>query len=396
MNIRNKKTYFTSLPEGKAPRNPAKKLSSLIYFLFLWGIIAYLAFYAFNRFVYIKARGQVEVGRYLIHANLDGTIDTILVSQGDSVASGQTLVQILQPPSNKPSVAKDVFKTNLDISQKKADLQLLESSILTLSSPQAAQKGQTILPVNIIKIDNDIRLKQAQLYQLEQQNSIIEEVPMLTQINENQRLLELSRLDRKQAAKNLQEQQQIAIDVTSIKMELESLKQYRNELLNAERQKLSLKIAAIKGDVNLLQNYLISLEQGGNEIKTIAEKLIAPINGEVQAIFKLAGEQTSTGEAVLALRAPESKVAIHGYFREDQLNYLSKNKKVTVTFADRSSSTGIISNHYSIASSYREKLKNEYIPIQSSVLVEIRPLNPDDEEHWRSFDRLDVTIKVKK
>nr|MBF0222396.1 hypothetical protein [Desulfobulbaceae bacterium] len=395
MKIRNKKTYFSSMPEGQAPYNPSRKLSSTIYFIALSAIVAYLIFYGTTRILYLEARGQVEVGRYLIHANLDGTINKILVSQGDTVSSGQSLVNILQP-TNKPSVAKDLLKTNLDINQKEADLQLLKSSFKTLSVQQSSTSDQTILPVSIIDIDNDIRIKQARLFQLEQQAKIDPSPNLAAPINDNQRLLELSRNDRSQLTKLMQEKQVISLAADSLKMEIDSLKRYRDELLAAEQQKLALKIASLKGDVRLLQNYLASLEQEGNQISTIAEQLVAPINGQVQAIFKLAGEQTSIGEAILALRSPESRVAVHGYFREDQINHLTKDKRVKITFADHSSSTGIISNHYSIASSYREKLKDEYIPIQSAVLVEILPANPNDEERWRNFDRLDVTIKVKR
>lgn len=396
MKIRNKMTYFSSMPEGQAPKNPSKTLTSRIYFIALFCIVAYLIFYGTNRFLYLEARGQVEVGRYLIHANLDGTIDKILVSQGDTVSRGQTLVNILQPPTNRPSIAKDLLKTNLDISQKEADLQLFTTSLQTLSGPQQSNAEQTTLPVSIINIDNDIRIKQARLFQLEQQTVAGEPESQGAQTNANLRLLELSRVDRSLLTKIMQEKQAIAIATESLKMEIDSLKRYRDELLGAERQRLALKIAAIKGDVALLQDYLVALEQDGHQISSIAEQLIAPINGQVQAIFKLAGEQTAIGEAVIALRSPESRVAIHGYFREDQLNHLIKDKRVKITFADNTSSTGIISNHYSIASSYREKLKNEYIPIQSAVLVEILPADPSEEERWRNFDRLDVTIKVKR
>lgn len=393
MNIRNRTRYFSSLPEGQAPANPAKKMTSRLYFLVLAGLIAYLLFYAADRMLYLETRGQVEVGRYLIHANLEGTIDEILVSPGDSVLPGQTLATIQQPPTNPPSFAKDLLKTKLDISQKEGDIKHLEESLQEIGGRTTKAAA---LPVAVIKLDHDLRQQEAKLAQLKRQQELLRPPEFASISAMDSRLLELSRLDRSQATKSAQQAQQLAFDIAQTSTEITSTKRYRQDLVAAERQALSLKIATMKGDVNLLQNYLLTMEQGGADVSGIAEKLTSPIKGEVQAIFKLAGEQTSSGEAVLALRSPEAKVAIHGYFPEDQLICLTKDKRVKLTFADNSHSVGVISNHYSIASSYREKLKDAYIPIQSAVLVEILPLDQADEARWRSYDRLDVAIKVRR
>jgi len=210
------------------------------------------------------------------------------------------------------------------------------------------------------------------------------------------RLLELGFQDSATSSMVDLERQRLAAKIGSSEQELAALIRYRQELLQAEQQALQIKIAAIKGEVGPLSTYLESLQKGEVSGGVLTAQVIAPLNGEVQAIFKVVGEQASPGEPLLALRSATATATVHGYFDEKYLSLLKSQKNVKILFPDGSTGRGVFANHYSIASSYPEKLKNQYIPIKSALLVEIVPADPDDAQRWRSFDRMDVTIRVRR
>lgn len=392
MRIRNRQSYLTSMPEGTAPANPAKTTTTRLYVAFLIAIVGYLCFIAVNKLLYIESRGQVEVGRYLIHATGTGTIDEILVKQGEEVSAGQLLVSLRPPPSAPQRQNTEQFKASRDLDLKKAEIATLEQVSTGLLSPTPPT---AVLPASILKLDNDLRMKKIELALFSETLQGQDKGAGQSAEMKRARLLELTIQDPTLTATADAERLRLLARIASAQREITALDRYRQEMLRAEQQALQIKIAAIKGEVEPLLSYLEALQQG-EAYGVVSERLLSPINGDVQAIFKVSGEQASSGEPLLALRAPTAMVTVHGYFNEEQLPILQNNKQVRILFADGSTSQGRISNHYSIAASYREKLKNGYIPIKSAVLVEIVPADPNDDVRWRSFDRMDVTIRVRR
>lgn len=392
MRIRNRKSYLSAMPEGAAPPNRNKTMTSRIYFAVLFAIAFYLLYVLANKIIFIESRGQVEVGRYLIHATVAGTIDPMTVKQGEAVKTGQPLITVRQPPTTRTRQNGEQFKASRDLELKKNEIISLEESSAKLAD---AGQAAAILPASILKLDNDARMKKIELSRLQEELKQLNTVIQGRQADQanRARLLELATVDPAISAREALEQQRLIAAIKGINGEIAAISRYREDLLAAEQMALRMKIAAIKNEVEPMQHYLDAL-QHGDDAGSLTEQLTAPIDGEIQAIFKVAGEQTAPGEPLLALRAPTAQVTVHGYFSEEQLPILSDRKKVKIIFPDGSTSQGVISNHYSIASSYREKLKNEYIPIKSAVLVEIIPGDNGEEARWRSFDRMDVTIRV--
>lgn len=398
MKLRNRTTHFSSLPEGAPPPNPKKRFTARLYFFVLFAVVAYLAYYGVMQLLYIETRGQVEVGRALIYAGTGGIIQEIHVQPGQAVEAGRLLATIIPPQKNPPSLAKDLLKAQEESAETAAELGRLRDMLAALEAVAgdgAATAGA--LPKSILKIDNDIRLQKVALVRLEGRRKLTADI--LRQREERaarQRLLELSRDNPKEDEPLRRELVELEAGVAGAAQELRALQQYRADELQAETEDMRRRAAALADTLKHREAYLAGLRAEGEVSLTVAERLTAPAGGSVQAIFRLTGEQANPGEAILALQTPEAQVAVRGYFSEDQLVHLEKNKRVTVLFPDHSSGEGVIRNHYSIAASYREAIKDKYIPVESTMLAEIMPADSAAEGTWRKFDRMDVRIRVKR
>lgn len=362
MRIRNRKTYFTTLPEGSAPEKTSKKISTILYFCFLFAIALYILFYVGFKFIYIERKGVVEVGRHLISSKVEGTIEEVRVLMGDTVDRSQLLIKI------RPSFIQATSFTNrLTDSQNR----LTDNSYREIS-PAASEK--------IMKLDNEIRLTTIEL----------------RTARENYRLL------KAQAGQLIDEAFRDKL------LELDTRPKRQTGLENSIN-KAALKIKALKAVKQSLQKYRADiLKSTGNGFQPGPGKtgtpvragyggvITSPVKGVVQTVFKEAGAQVFPGDALLALRQVNGKTAIHGFFKPEQVASVQKGKKVKIIFPDTSESTGIIGGHYAIAESYSKKLLDDYIPVRSEILVEIFPADTSDEEKWLHYDRMTVELRIRR
>ncbi|MCP4164076.1 MAG: hypothetical protein GY760_28775 [Deltaproteobacteria bacterium] len=384
MRIRNRKSYFSSLPEGKAPVNKSKKVSSFIYTLIIVSIGIYFVYYVSEKFIFIEGRGQVEIGGYLINSDFEGTIQEMLVGKGDYIEKSQPLVKI-QPLSNS------VFMKNKNMNFEKS-IQINKMIIKNLKNKMHGLRSDKNPAVSdkIIKINNDIRLKNIELISISEKKDLKSRLwNNSVDILSKNRLLELSHNSLNDYTTYKQEKIQSTIMINNKKNEIKSLKKYKRALINKEIDELKIKIIEKKSEINSIE--LIRRERNPG-----IRVLKSPISGYVQVIFKSLGGQFLPKESILLIRSIDAKVTIHSFFKIKYFTHLGIGKRVEITFPDNTKSVGIIKSKYSTASYFREKLREDYIPIKSKVLVELVPANSDEKKIWRKFDRMDVRIRIKK
>jgi len=381
MKIRNRTTYLTSLPEGSAPESTGKRLTFWLYFGLLACIALFLAYYTFNRLVYVVVRGQVEVSRVVVRAAVDGIINELMTGQGDEVAVAQTLASIQSTTIARPNVARDILRTEKELKKKRYELK---------HGPAAGSD----LSEKIMKITMQLDTERALLAEIDAKAKGLS-VPDNSRAQED-RLLELHRLEKGAVAKGRRSAQDLTFARERSLSQIAALEGYRKQMKSLRRREAARSAAESKSEIRILEDYLNGLEGGAQGNGTAIANILAPTAGKIQAIYRQQGEEVSVGDPVMALRNPQAGVVIHAYFDVNEIDLLQAGKKVSITLPDGSSSSGVIINYYSAASAHGIKLKELYVPVKSVVLAEIIPVSTEDARKWQDFDLLDVTVKVRR
>lgn len=366
MRIRNRKTYFSTLPEGDAPGSRTQKLSTLLYFSFLGFIILYILYYIAIHLVSFERKGQVDVERHLIYSETDGTIEQIYVRKNDSVNRSQLLVTV-RPSSFGGSVRNPY-------------------------SPEA--KYRSSLLDKILRLDNDIRMADIDLERARNEyRQLKDQKNFHSAVDRHNRLLELN-INQKELSDLEKEIDKVQLKLLSLAATRQSLVKYKNAILQHSypgtgeggEKKPPDDPEAI---LNALKSPVVVKEAPVGSI-------YAPVKGSIRKLFKSENSQVFSGEAIMTLRPANGAVKIHGFFKNSQIKYIKKGKTVEITFPDDSKSTGTMGQHYTVATSYREKIREDYTPVTSDVLVEIHPLDDEEAGHWRKFDRMNVRLRIRK
>ncbi len=94
MRLKNRKSYMTSLPEGKPPKERKVRITQLIYFFALFSVFAYLAQVGYGRWRYFDGKGRIEVEKTLVSSRFGGRIAAITVQEGDDLQTGDPIARI--------------------------------------------------------------------------------------------------------------------------------------------------------------------------------------------------------------------------------------------------------------------------------------------------------------
>ncbi|MEW5769024.1 MAG: HlyD family efflux transporter periplasmic adaptor subunit [Pseudomonadota bacterium] len=131
MRLRNRKSHLTTLPEGKPPRKPAMSLVRLLYFGALLAFLAYLLAYAWERMLYVEARGHVAMQRHLLQTDREGILRGLTLRVGEAVRRGQPLFRIEQEvvEDRRDQAVWEDLKVRREIGLKRAALAALRTEI---------------------------------------------------------------------------------------------------------------------------------------------------------------------------------------------------------------------------------------------------------------------------
>lgn len=135
MRLRQRKSFITTLPEGRAPRSGGARITQILYLLAILGLLAYLVYLGVERFLWFEGRGQVEVEKTTLSSTRGGRILALPVSEGDQVRTGALLARL---ESDRECAAPDnprLQRLLLDRSRNQARMRLLRQR-LAAKTPQ--------------------------------------------------------------------------------------------------------------------------------------------------------------------------------------------------------------------------------------------------------------------
>ena len=183
MKLRNRKSYMTSLPEGKPPENVRPRITQMIYYTILLLVVGYIIFIFASRYFYFSESGFVEVEKTIISASRGGKVLKIKVREGENLKHKMLLAVIAATKNCNTTVNAKANKLKYDIALNRSKLSLLKREINDIknrlsnfSLQRALETGQSTnsisskLNYDLIKKQNEVALLDSQII-LQQQMS---------------------------------------------------------------------------------------------------------------------------------------------------------------------------------------------------------------------------------
>ena len=176
MKLRNRKSYMTSLPEGKPPENFRPRITQTIYYAILILVVGYIIYLLSSRFFYFSEPGFVEVEKTIISSSRGGKILQLPVKEGQLVKH-KNLLALISASKNCSSInSSKAHKLKYELALNRSRLTLLQREITSLKNyiananlQRALETGQakdsTVSKLNydLIKKLNDAALLDSQI-----------------------------------------------------------------------------------------------------------------------------------------------------------------------------------------------------------------------------------------
>lgn len=330
MKLHQKKSYLISQDEGKHDGRKWPRLTQVIYFLFILFIFLYVIYFFFERSYYVKTEGIIEVAKQRIAATHGGKIEQFTLARGDSFKVGDKLAVIGSSRYCSPP-AVDTRSAQLAFNIKDEEIDL--SGLLkekALLERIAAQRSP---------VDASIR-----------------------------RALELN-------APLLQNPQ-----TDSIK-----LLEKQNEI-DIQR----LRIANLNQRLLLHRRATVTTN---NDPSCSKETILAPFDGYVFSTTFSQDEVSKRGETIMTIVADIAEVNIEIYLDNDMFDSAQPQQSFNVILPNGVSSEAVVSEIFSSAITRPEREWNDYKPVIPDLKANLVPVNMNDIDMWKQYDRYSVSVK---
>lgn len=353
MRLRTKKSHFHNLPEG-APPGRTKILPRILrfcYFLVLLAIVAIICTVVYNRYIYFTGRGMIEISRIKVSSAHGGIIKALYKRAGDAFEEGDLLAKIkrdqkcveklpeqpqLKPKKSAPDIR--LIRLRFDILQKQGQLNHYQRQIYDIESEMEKDEGAAIL-YRALEIGDIISRKKHD-----------EMVRNVLRINDKIRLLE-----------------------TEIKLDQEELTMLELALTVPEPEPAPI----VEPQIPLCEY----------------EDIVASYSGRVDLVTHKDSEYLKKAAPLFVIIPEDTPVVVEAYFNKKNLPYLTKGEKLTIQFPDKTKSEGTIKEFVSSARYHADRILEDYLPVQSEILVTLTPTSESDKQLWQRFDRMDVQVK---
>ncbi len=145
-------------------------------------------------------------------------------------------------------------------------------------------------------------------------------------------------------------------------------------------------------EIQLKEQTLRETVPRASDTRCLPEFVHAPFDATVHAVHHEVYSVVNAGEPVLSLKALHPPVVVMAYADPRILPSLFPGKSVKVEFPDGTEATGSISAVRAASESFAQLDVNDYRLLESQILIEVVPANPNEAERWRTFDRLGVRV----
>lgn len=217
------------------------------------------------------------------------------------------------------------------------------------------------------QIEMDIRQKEAE------RDYHLQTVEMLTnESNETARLVALAVYPKTMYEQANQRLRRAEIDLQKTEKELLILKQEREKLLQSESSNINR-----------------SIPDGFQNTRFYK----APFNGIVGQISVQENEISYKANEVLTIHQP-NKTKIQAYFPQSAIDYISIGETVELSFPNGETRQGVIEQYYIATYELPDEFQKSYEPTERGILVDILPFKDSDDNDWKKFYKMSVTVSV--
>ncbi|MFW5837866.1 MAG: hypothetical protein ACOCVM_07635, partial [Desulfovibrionaceae bacterium] len=138
MKLRKKQTGLKVAREGRPPKKPILRVTTLLYVAGLAALLLYVAWFLGMEVFTIDGQGRVELERLYVGAGEEGVVNELLVAERAEVQQGQPVAKLIleseeeqleQAPESPSLVQRDILKTENDVAKLRSELNLLRSRL---------------------------------------------------------------------------------------------------------------------------------------------------------------------------------------------------------------------------------------------------------------------------
>lgn len=400
MKLRNKAGYLNVLPEGTPPKKNSIRVVTFLYLFVLLVIGVYLTKYVVGKFLFVSARGQVEVTRHLMSCGQDGVLKKYFVAVGDAVDKGDVVATVYQQDTEN-FMHREMLKVQQEVGVKQEQIELLQQQIQDWITEKDHQrdgngaKGSTVaLGRDILEASYRMANKQAQLevlrHQLERSVQGWETDHLAWSL-----LLELKTRTDKDLMAMQKDISELQDTIFVMEKDIGALDALRDRLFEKTISDLKEQSNRLQGELSFFRTYLTGLDQQMTD-GSLDSVVRSPHTGIVSMLFKQPGAYCQRGESLLSLQPRNPAVTINGFFDINTLGSLKPGKEVIVRLPDKKKSAGRIAKVYSTALPAPQLIEKRYMPIEVEVKAEITPLHATDGMLWKYYDQMDVVLRVRR
>ena len=289
------------------PRRFILKAVSIFAVLLGMGFVSYELFHWMTHVYEFDARIKSDLTR--ISSKVDGTIDKILVKEGDEVSRGDLLVVM-----NSDGIIHQIEALNAELTVQRAKTEKLTAQKRNLDVELDAQVSTKNEEINSQKVELKALLNREQLAgkKLKRTKYLVSKnLTSKKSLDADQdHLLDLSG--------------QVSVSKARIKvagMELEEIRAKRSKIEVLDQDIIISDITVRRLAANL-RALKVELEE---------RQIRSPVNGIVDIIFKNLGEYVEDANEILVLHNPEN-IWIEANIEEDQIRHLKIGQPVKVDF----------------------------------------------------------------
>lgn len=348
------------MDEDKPDSRKRTNWDRYIYFIVLGFVFIGLLYYLSNKFLFVRADGQVIYRSVSIRLTDDCRIVKFHKNEGDTVCAGDTLFAYIEDQNN-------------DYGNAMSGLSGLKG------------RGNYNVPSELSWIDKEI-------YTIGKQMAINN-----VEASENKRLVmnyekELDRVRNEVTLDVLpyNRLEQIKTDMARLNTRNATLRQDNGELSGLIR-----KLRDVAGTVTKARKYgNFSFAGGGNGNDEHSEGVAmfySPIDGIVNRRFLNDYEVALKTDYIMSVQE-KTKIFIRAYFEQTDLGNIAEKDTVDVKFPDKTKSKGYVRRLYFGTYPVPEEFQPRYEPIKRMVAADIYPINKEEESKWRLFNKLGVEI----
>jgi hypothetical protein len=345
-----------------APTVRSTNYDRYIYFAILSVVVLYLLYYLTVKFFFIRADGHVLYDDVKIRLTGDSRIIKFYREEGDSICRGDTLFTYIEDQEEGNGGGGGGM------------------SLSGLGVTAYGNTNQTDwIDKEIYNLDKKIALNNIEI---SEQSVMLKMYKADLKRVKNEVTLDALPHSRLEFTQN---------EIAKIHSGISKLSQENNQLygLIAKLRGIAKEYRPIKKSVNLAS--LTSNGGSGSADDSQVQVFFSPIDGIINRVFLNDFEVALREDQIMSVQR-KTKIYVKAYFEQEDMNYFKEGDTLDLRFPDGTKSRGYIRRFYFGTYPLPEEFQKRYEPVKRTIAADILPVNQEEEQRWKVYNKLSVEI----